>query len=349
MLSSVKWIKLLVYFAVLLQVPPCDSEAIEYERYDGWFNNLANPSWGTVGSPLSRVSPPVYEDGVYQPSGSTRPNPLLLSSTLMSSDDVTRSRKSFRNSSVMMVFFAQHVAHDIVDTSRPGCPPEYMNIHVPKGKHDKYDYKYIPFTRSNYHSDSGKSPNTPRQQINEATPWLDGGAIYGTSKSWTDSLRSLKDGKLSASKMGDWPDENSMGLPMSNPAIPSTHEVRDAKRLLKLGNHRGNENPFLLSVGILWFRYHNKMAEEIQKEHPDWNDDTIFNEARKWVIATYQHIVFYEWLPAFLSPRYTKESLQKDHPYKRYKNSVHPGVSHMFQSAAMRFAETMVPSYIVKK
>ena len=22
---------------------------IEYERYDGWFNNLANPSWGTVG------------------------------------------------------------------------------------------------------------------------------------------------------------------------------------------------------------------------------------------------------------------------------------------------------------
>jgi hypothetical protein len=30
------------------------------------------------------------------------------------------------------------------------------------------------------------------------------------------------------------------------------------------------------------------MAEEIQKEHPDWNDDKIFNEARKWVIATYQ-------------------------------------------------------------
>ena len=25
------------------------NKGIEYERYDGWFNNLANPSWGTVG------------------------------------------------------------------------------------------------------------------------------------------------------------------------------------------------------------------------------------------------------------------------------------------------------------
>ena len=60
---------------------------------------------------------------------------------------------------------AQHVAHEIVDTSRPGCPPEYMNIHVPERSKGKYDYKFIPFTRSNYHSDSGKSPNTPRAQV----------------------------------------------------------------------------------------------------------------------------------------------------------------------------------------
>ena len=60
---------------------------------------------------------------------------------------------------------AQHVAHEIVDTSRPGCPPEYMNIDVPDSNKGKYDYKFIPFTRSNYHSDSGKSPNKPRQQV----------------------------------------------------------------------------------------------------------------------------------------------------------------------------------------
>jgi hypothetical protein len=40
-----------------------------------------------------------------------------------------------------------------------------MNIPVPEGEEKKYNYKYIPFTRSNYHSDSGTSPNTPRQQV----------------------------------------------------------------------------------------------------------------------------------------------------------------------------------------
>lgn len=30
-----------------------DNSAKEYERYDGWFNNLANPSWGTVGKKVS--------------------------------------------------------------------------------------------------------------------------------------------------------------------------------------------------------------------------------------------------------------------------------------------------------
>ena len=58
--------------------------------------------------------------------------------------------------------------------------------------------------------------------------------------------------------------------------------------LPELGNHRGNENPFLLSLGIMWFRYHNRMADKIKTQHPEWNDEKIFNEARKWVIATYQ-------------------------------------------------------------
>lgn len=45
-------------------------------------------------------------------------------------------------------------------------------------------------------------------------------------------MRTFKDGKLSISKEGDWPEENSIGLPMSNPAIPSSHDLKDAKRIL---------------------------------------------------------------------------------------------------------------------
>lgn len=57
-----------------------------------------------------------------------------------------------------------------------------------------------------------------------------------------------------------------------------------------LGNPRGNENPFLLTFGIIWFRWHNKVAENLSAEHPTWTDETLFLEARKRVVAQHQVI-----------------------------------------------------------
>ena len=44
----------------------------ERQRYDGWYNNLAHPGWGTVDSHLVRKTPPSYADGVYMMSGGDR-------------------------------------------------------------------------------------------------------------------------------------------------------------------------------------------------------------------------------------------------------------------------------------
>jgi len=81
---------------------------------------------------------------------------------------------------------------------------------------------------------------------------------------------------------------------------------------LGLGNPRGNENPFLLTFGVFWYRWHNHVADRIArllwqaysnsnikdkyKISTSYNNETflehfdekIFNEARKWVIATHQ-------------------------------------------------------------
>ena len=50
------------------------SVTLQYERqrYDGWYNNLAHPGWGTVDSHLVRKTPPSYADGVYMMSGGNR-------------------------------------------------------------------------------------------------------------------------------------------------------------------------------------------------------------------------------------------------------------------------------------
>ena len=55
-----------------------------------------------------------------------------------------------------------------------------------------------------------------------------------------------------------------------------------------LGNPRGNENPFLLSFGVLWFRYHNYWADRLANLGLGWGDERLFDEAKKRVIAQYQ-------------------------------------------------------------
>ena len=60
-----------------------------------------------------------------------------------------------------------------------------------------------------------------------------------------------------------------------------------------LGNPRGNENPFLLSFGVLWFRYHNYWADRLKGLHSEWHDERLFDEAKKRVIAQYQVPTFF--------------------------------------------------------
>lgn len=55
-----------------------------------------------------------------------------------------------------------------------------------------------------------------------------------------------------------------------------------------LGNPRGNENPFLLTMGILWFREHNSWARRLKQSYPGWSDEQLYQRARQFTIAEYQ-------------------------------------------------------------
>lgn len=86
------------------------------------------------------------------------------------------------------------------------------------------------------------------------------------------------------------------------------------------GAERGNRDPFLQALGLLWFRYHNLCAQRLAREHPSWGDEELFQHARKRVIATYQNIVLYEWLPSFLGkppPEYAGEGMRVGAPVLR--------------------------------
>jgi hypothetical protein len=61
----------------------CDPTS-KYRTIDGACNNLINPYYGKANTPLTRVLPPVYEDGLGAAKTSGLPNPRTISTTFNS-------------------------------------------------------------------------------------------------------------------------------------------------------------------------------------------------------------------------------------------------------------------------
>uniref|UniRef100_A0A0R3RLC5 DUF1996 domain-containing protein n=1 Tax=Elaeophora elaphi TaxID=1147741 RepID=A0A0R3RLC5_9BILA len=137
----------------------------EYQRYDGWFNNLANPHWGTVGSHLHRDAPSRYEDGVYM-LNSNLPSARAISELVFKGPAGIANN---RNVTTMLTFFSQVIAYEIMQSSLVSCPLEMHKIPVPRcdavfdaqciGKTE------IPFVRAKYDKNTGHSFNAPREQV----------------------------------------------------------------------------------------------------------------------------------------------------------------------------------------
>src|SRR6476660_4444223 len=68
---------------------------------------------------------------------------------------------------------------------------------------------------------------------------------------------------------------------------------------------------------------------------PTWNDEGIFQDARRIVIGEVQNITFNEFLPALLGNNAIK-------PYRGYNPNVNPGITNEFSTAAYRVGHTML-------
>lgn len=55
-----------------------------------------------------------------------------------------------------------------------------------------------------------------------------------------------------------------------------------------LGDPRTNQNPAMVTFGILLLRWHNVVAARVHRQHPDWSDEQLFQRARRIVIASLQ-------------------------------------------------------------
>ena len=112
------------------------------------------------------------------------------------------------------------------------------------------------------------------------------------------------------------------------------------------GDLRANEQINLLTMHTIWMREHNRVAKYLGDRNPDWSDTIIFEEARRIVIAEYQHILYKEWLPILLGP-----SLMSSYGLwpaargysKSYNDNFDPRITNEFAAAAFRL-HSLIPN-----
>lgn len=130
------------------------------------------------------------------------------------------------------------------------------------------------------------------------------------------------------------------------------------------GEFRTSENLELVSIHTLFNREHNRIATELAKINPKWNDETLYLETRRIVIALLQHITYNEWLP-LINGSLNLSPLNSDSYYQGYNSSVgflkkfkkfkicfqikfkfllkiNPALNNEFSTAAFRFGHSLI-------
>ncbi len=316
------------------------------EPINGSANNAANPSWGTAGTDLLRVSPVAYADGISSPSLPNNPSARVVSDLLNNQSDPSNPAQDLNtidqnNLSDFGYAWGQFIDHDMDLT--PTSTSELLTILA--DPNDPSQMGNQTFARSVYDPSTGTSTSNPRQQVNAVTSFLDLSQVYGSSAALADALRTHLGGQMKTSPGNMLPYDNSTYFTPAQLAIINMANDAQAvptQSLFVTGDVRGNENVELTALQTLFVRNHNRLAAELQQLHPTWTDEQLYQEARKLNIAMYQAITYNYYLLDLLGDNAMRS-------YTGYKPNVDPAIATEFSTIAFRFGHSLLSGGIERQ
>lgn len=106
-----------------------------------------------------------------------------------------------------------------------------------------------------------------------------------------------------------------------------------------------NEHPNLAVTHTIFLREHNRLAAELSRLNSGWNDERLYQEARRILAAQMQHITYNEWLPIIIGRVKMQQlgllSLQQGSS-QDYDANLNPSILNEFAGAAFRFGHTLI-------
>ena len=346
---------------------------------DGTCNNKDKPTRGSSFTAYRRLLPAHYEDGLQQLYGYRQSKqedrifrdgpytPPYPSARLISAMIIRDRKVDDGNLTHLIMQWGQFIDHDLdlnVEVSPEEAQCDAINctfselcvpVQVPNddtafGKQHPRKGACLPFARTLPACSAEKFE--ARIPINELTHYMDASMIYGSTKEVAGFLREFQHGRL---RVGDvFP--LSTGKP-SLPEVPASPPCLpfDPKRSIlpsperccpegrescfSAGDRRVNEQLSLTVMHTIWVREHNDITAELARLNPQWDDERIYQESRKIVIAQVQHITFKEFLPALLGPDFFNTLIG---PYSGYIPEKDSSIPNSFATAAFRFGHSLI-------
>ena len=358
--------------------PKCFTPTFQrFRTIDGTCNNLENPFLGAADTSIVRLIPSQYEDGISSLRGGlqsrkpefieagpfTQPNP----SARLVSQTVIRNVSEDGALTHIAMQWGQFLDHDMSLTpeQEDECPEraeecEFTNICEPIRVADRdpifgvgtdNNGHCMAFSRSMAACVDEDEPLVngvfrPREQINVLTSFIDASMVYGSDEELARELREFKGGLLREG-------ENFPGNKPELPRVSNEENRREEEGnyvgcpnpgklgCFLAGDFRVNEHLALTVMHTIWFREHNRIARELGKLNPQWDDERLFQEAKRIVGALIQKITYVDYLHPILGDDVYDMVLGKT---SNYDPRINPGINNAFSTAAYRYGHTLIRS-----
>ncbi|XP_049870495.1 chorion peroxidase [Pectinophora gossypiella] len=342
--------------------PSCATPPNRYRSPSGECNNPANPTWGASNTGFEKILPPDYSDGIWALKASSSGLPLPSARAVSAALLPDGSHVSGTHNMLYMQF-GQFIAHDVsagvvftigngsaisccANNGEAVLPPSLQHWACAAVVTDADDAFYSQFRQTclNFvRTQLAPSPDCSvgyAKQMNGATHYPDLSHLYGSTAEKVAALRA-PGGLLAVF--------NDYGREL--PPLTGREECLSAKEgaaCFESGDNHGNQIISLTVLHTIWTREHNRIARALSRLNPDWDEDTVYLEARRLVQAEFQHIIYNEWLPILLGPQImqTFGLAPSDGYSSSYDPNTNPSITSEFSAAAMRFGHSIADGKI---